>query len=1114
MLTLRGILRLRASFVAGSALGGMTLALACTQGGTIAAGGEGSSTSVSIARTLAAREPGLAHALDRNDAAWQVDGAGYTGRGLPAGTAPRVGAVLPGKATDTLAVGLGRAEAKLSITLEGAGPAAPRLDDGSVVYPGAYPSTDVIMALQGGRFEELLLLRDEAAPTEFAWHVALPEGIVAARIDAAGGVRFDDAGGEGVLRTPRPYAVDASGVRRDAALSWSSGRLAILLDTTGLTFPVLLDPAVESYAWVQMMPATSPGDRDSYAMAYDGTSSAGNVVLFGGIACTNPASGNSCTTALNDTWTWNGTNWTQATVSSPPPARYFANMVYDSAIGGDILFGGVPNTGIDVADTWEWTGSAWKQLSPTASPAARDQFAMAYDSGRSQVLIFGGEKCSNAQCTTTTALNDTWAFNGTTWTQFTTATAPSKRIGARMVYDSVRNVTVLFGGANCQLWGSETDCPGTSAGPVDYADTWEWNGSSWTQVMPAASPPARDSFAMAFDSIRGQTVLFGGYDVNLVNDTWEWNGTNWTQTSPATSPAFRYWIQGAFDTAVGRFVVYGGIPANSSAPDLNDTWEYSAHGESCATGAQCDTGFCVDGVCCSTSSCGTCQQCNTATSPGTCATITNAPDPDNCTGDYTCNSAGQCLLVAGQPCPTGNGACAGGSCVNGVCCSSACTSACDVCAKALGAPADGTCGPAAAGYSGNPLCSGGYLCNGTSPTCPASCSADADCATGYYCDANGQCAAQKPQGGTCSGTAGTDCLQGNCRECATGNCVDGICCNSSCSGACNVCSKALGASADGTCSTAPAGYAGSPTCAPYSCSGASGSCPTGCTSSSQCSTGSFCMNGGCQGTETAGQACGTGAACASGFCVDGVCCNSACTGQCEACDVADSTGTCTPVAGAPHGTRMACPAGSATDPCAAAVCDGNTRSSCAGFAGSSVTCRQATCTEGVATLPASCNGMGACPAPVTKNCSPYVCDGTSCKTQCAADSDCAAGERCDGATGVCVAGVTCDGNHTITGANGTQTDCSPYICTASGCMTSCSGLQDCVSPAVCNGSGQCVQPGGAGTSGNSGGNCALSAGGPGPAGPGLLALLSLLPLSAWRRSRRRSRRHPSPHIHR
>ena len=43
-----------------------------------------------------------------------------------------------------------------------------------------------------------------------------------------------------------------------------------------------------------------------------------------------------------------------------------------------------------------------------------------------------------------------------------------------------------------------------------------------------------------------------------------------------------------------------------------------------------------------------------------------------------------------------------------------------------------------------------------------------------------------------------------------------------------------------------------------------------------------------------GQACGCHEECTSGFCVDGVCCSSACSGPCLACNVAGSMGQCTP----------------------------------------------------------------------------------------------------------------------------------------------------------------------------------------------------------------------------
>ena len=52
----------------------------------------------------------------------------------------------------------------------------------------------------------------------------------------------------------------------------------------------------------------------------------------------------------------------------------------------------------------------------------------------------------------------------------------------------------------------------------------------WAQVS-TAGPAPRIEPAMAYDSQRGVTVLFGGDNGSNLGDTWEWNGSTWTQLS-------------------------------------------------------------------------------------------------------------------------------------------------------------------------------------------------------------------------------------------------------------------------------------------------------------------------------------------------------------------------------------------------------------------------------------------------------------------------------------------------------------------------------------------------------------------------------------------------------
>jgi parallel beta-helix repeat protein len=100
-----------------------------------------------------------------------------------------------------------------------------------------------------------------------------------------------------------------------------------------------------------------------------------------------------------------------------------------------------------------------------------------------------------------------------TWTL--SDNGPGVREGHGMVYDSGRGVAVLFGGS-----------PGSWQA---YADTWEWDGSSWLQKGSGTPSPRLDP-AMAYDVARRKTVLYGGWNwTSSFADTWEWDGSMWTQ---------------------------------------------------------------------------------------------------------------------------------------------------------------------------------------------------------------------------------------------------------------------------------------------------------------------------------------------------------------------------------------------------------------------------------------------------------------------------------------------------------------------------------------------------------------------------------------------------------
>jgi hypothetical protein len=229
------------------------------------------------------------------------------------------------------------------------------------------------------------------------------------------------------------------------------------------------------------------------------------LLLFGGSATTG-------TGFSNQTWTWNGSNWTQLHPATSPPGREDQQMAYDAATKTVILFAGFHGTGY-WDDTWSWNGTTWTQLNPATSPSGRDSAAFVYDPATSQMILFGGFHGTGF------APGDTWSWNGTTWTQLSPAHSPGIDVFARQAaFDTASNQLLVFGG---------------DAGHNTFLNTiWTWTGTDWTQLSPATSPPPRAYGAMTFDSATGQVVLFSGSENALTSfptTTWAWNGSTWSQ---------------------------------------------------------------------------------------------------------------------------------------------------------------------------------------------------------------------------------------------------------------------------------------------------------------------------------------------------------------------------------------------------------------------------------------------------------------------------------------------------------------------------------------------------------------------------------------------------------
>jgi hypothetical protein len=306
----------------------------------------------------------------------------------------------------------------------------------------------------------------------------------------------------------------------------------------------------------------------------------------------------------------------------------------------------------------------------------------------------------------------------------------------------------------------------------------------------------------------------------------------------------------------------GGSDAGAAYAFVGDV----AEGGPCLDGAQCLSAHCIDGVCCETAcgggrldDCVACSVAAGAAADGSCTPLNATPCEDDlyCTTTGTCQS-GTCV-GSGNPCqgPDEDDDCHescseqdmdcsaydgdGAFCSDGIFCNGVDGCSAGACDTHPGDPCDGpdgdddcseVCNEAAGACSGadpdGSSCDDGDFCNGVDTCASGACAqhggnpcdgpdGDEDCFE--TCDPTGQ---------TCEGYDGdgVPCLGGVCsaqgcgredgaacgddEECASGNCVNGICCVSA-------------------------------ACTPYRC-GPGGACVASCATSADCADGYRCSS--------------------------------------------------------------------------------------------------------------------------------------------------------------------------------------------------------------------------------------------------------------------------------
>jgi acetyl esterase/lipase len=345
------------------------------------------------------------------------------------------------------------------------------------------------------------------------------------------------------------------------------------------------------------------------AMAYDATSSARSVIMFGG-CCTSSGT----VVAQTESYDTATGTWTPVRITGPSPVpRIGAAFGWDPTSGDLVLFGGEYLPGgsaqpVALNDTWElsytvstgaWT---WTQVDDAGSPGCLSDCPGAplarYGASADQaphnmgLALFGGENDLTAtQSGARTAFGDTWLWADGAWTQLSPAENPAggldPRYGATLVYDGAHNSDLLFGGDD-PVSSCDESCLNLVTGTWKLTYDTTTSAWTWTQLSPTTSPGPREFAAGASatnDSVGG-AVLFGGLSgstpsnggINaeqLQGDTWTWNGSQWAQpcaSSCGPPPSFGAGI--AYQRADVEDVLFGGYAQTAPAAPAT-TWIWS-----------------------------------------------------------------------------------------------------------------------------------------------------------------------------------------------------------------------------------------------------------------------------------------------------------------------------------------------------------------------------------------------------------------------------------------------------------------------------------------------------------------------------------------------------------
>jgi hypothetical protein len=203
-------------------------------------------------------------------------------------------------------------------------------------------------------------------------------------------------------------------------------------------------------------------------------------------------------------WTWDGTDYAMRPGGGPGPSSNRADMAYDRTNGVIVLWdhgcaalvmGFQGGCVAQVNQTWTWDGRSWTARSMKSPPKEVGPGAMLYDVRLGQVVYVNGA-------------GQAWAWIGSDWKAVDVPGGP--RVAGRDLaapvatfaagYDEARDLRVL----------------------ALSSSTWTWDGSAWKELAGGIDAgDARPDAHLVYDRLHSQLLYVGS------RFTWTWDGAAW-----------------------------------------------------------------------------------------------------------------------------------------------------------------------------------------------------------------------------------------------------------------------------------------------------------------------------------------------------------------------------------------------------------------------------------------------------------------------------------------------------------------------------------------------------------------------------------------------------------